>query len=146
LANLYLLVAIAAGAGLAVQLVVNTQLRLTAGSALWAAVIQFCVGLTALLVATAALRERIAVPALSRAPWWAWIGGLFGATYIVVSVLLSRRLGAAVLLASTVVGQLVAALAIDHYGWLGAPVYRLSPTRVLGAALLVAGVIMMRWR
>jgi glutaminyl-peptide cyclotransferase len=143
--NVYMLVAAVAGAGIALQLIVNTHLRMTAGSAVWAAAIQFFVGLTGLVVVGLALRERASLPGLSRAPWWIWIGGLLGATYILVSVLLSRRLGAAVLLASTVVGQLSAALLIDHYGWLGAPIYKLSFTRVLGVILLVAGVVVMRW-
>jgi transporter family-2 protein len=61
-----------------------------------------------------------------------------------VSVVLVSRLGAALLLASIVVGQLVASLLIDHYGWLGAPVHRISPARLIGAALLVAGVALIR--
>jgi transporter family-2 protein len=141
---LLMIAAALAGGGIAFQVVVNTQLRVATGSALWASAAQFVVGFTALTLVALALREPL--PHAARGPWWMWIGGFFGATYIVVSVLLSRRLGTAVLLASTVVGQLLTALAIDHYGWLGAPVNRLSTTRVLGAALLIAGVLLMRAR
>jgi transporter family-2 protein len=142
--SVLMLFAALAGGGIAFQVVFNTQLRVATGSPLWASAAQFVVGLGALTLVALALREPL--PQTARGPWWMWIGGFFGATYIVVSVLLSRRLGTAVLLASTVVGQLLAALAIDHYGWLGAPVIRLSTTRVLGAALLIAGVLLMRTR
>jgi transporter family-2 protein len=144
--NLYMLAAAIAGAGIALQLVVNTQLRVTTGSAVWAAAIQFVVGLVGLLIVGLVTREEVSTQSLGRGPWWIWTGGLLGATYIVISVLISRRLGAAVMLASTVVGQLMAAVLIDHYGWLGAPVYRLSAMRALGVAMLVGGVIIIRWR
>jgi len=35
---------------------------------------------------------------------------------------------------------------LDHYGLLGAPVVRLSVTRVLGAGFLLAGIALMRWK
>lgn len=141
--NLYLVLAVVVGAGLAVQVMVNAQLRLATSSAVWAAVLQFVVGLMGL--AAAVLILRLPLPAtLPRSPWWIWIGGLIGATYILVSVVLVSRLGAALLLASIVVGQLAASLLIDHYGWLGAPVHRVSAARLLGAGLLVAGVALIR--
>jgi bacterial/archaeal transporter family-2 protein len=142
--NIYLLIAAVAGAGIALQVIINTQLRVNTATVWWAAAVQFAVGFGGLVLAALLMREPL--PTSTRGPWWMWVGGLLGATYIVVSVVLSRRIGTAVLLASTVVGQLVMALLIDHYGLLGAPVYRLSVTRVLGVALLIAGVIVIRWR
>ena len=50
------------------------------------------------------------------------------------------------LLAAAILGQVVASLLIDHYGWLEAPVQRLSAPRLIGAALLVGGVVLIRWR
>ena len=142
--SVLMLFAALAGGGIAFQVVVNTQLRVVTASPLWASTAQFLVGLCGLTIVALVLREPL--PQSVRGPWWMWIGGFLGATYIVVSVLLSRRLGTAVLLASTVVGQLLTALVIDHYGWLGAPVSRLSANRVLGAALLISGVLLMRGR
>jgi hypothetical protein len=41
------------------------------------------------------IRERIpSSTQLGDAPWWAWIGGAFGAFYIVAAILLLPRLGA----------------------------------------------------
>ena len=39
-----------------------------------------------------------------------------------------------------------AGLLIDHWGWFGVPVHRVSPGRVLGALLLLAGMALIRWR
>ena len=143
--NLYLMFGVLAGAGVAAQAVINARLRLILGAPLWAAATQFIVGLTLLLVVALATRQPAPVTdGLARAPWWIWLGGAFGASFIVVSIVLTPRLGTALMLASVVVGQLSAALLIDHFGLFGASVIRMSPARVLGASLLVLGVILLR--
>jgi transporter family-2 protein len=112
----------------------------------WAATAQFVVGLI-LLVLFAGL-SRQALPAgadIARAPWWMWTGGFFGATFILMAVITTPALGAALMLASSIVGQLGAALVIDHYGWFGATVIPISPSRVIGVVLLAVGVILIRW-
>jgi transporter family-2 protein len=145
LTNLYLLVGAMAGAGVAAQAVINARLRVIVGAPLWAAATQFTVGLALILLVALATRQPAPLTVgLPRAPWWIWLGGVFGATFIVVSIVLTPRLGAALMLASMIVGQLVAALLIDHYGLFGAEVIRLTPVRIIGAALLVAGVLLIR--
>ena len=74
-----------------------------------------------------------------------WTGGLFGAFFILMAVITTPVLGAALMLASSIVGQLGAALVIDHYGLFGATVVPISTTRVIGVLLLAAGVILIRW-
>jgi transporter family-2 protein len=144
--NVFVLLAITAGAGLAAQVVINAELRATTQSAMWAAIIQFLVGLAGLAVAAAVWREPLATAGWGRAPWWTWTGGLLGAAYIVLSAALARQLGAALLLALVIAGQVIVSILIDHYGWFGAPVHRLSLARGIGAMLLVAGVALIRWR
>ena len=58
--------------------------------------------------------------------------------------MLTPRVGTALTLASVTVGQLLMALVLDHHGWLGGPVIRLSPLRLLGAAMLLGGILLMR--
>lgn len=145
--SLYILMAVLTGAGIAAQALINSRLRVVLGGALWAAIGQFVVGLA--LLAVLALVTRQPSPtfeAVPKAPWWVWTGGVFGAAFIVVSILLTPRMGTALTLASITVGQLLAALVLDHTGWLGAPVIRMSPVRLAGAALLCAGIVLMRSR
>jgi transporter family-2 protein len=143
----YLLIALATGSAIAVQALANTRLRVALGTPVWAAIAQFVVGLVLLLVIAALMRQPAADPGgLSRMPWWGWVGGAVGALFIVVSIVLTPRLGTALTLATITVGQLLTALLLDHYGWLGAPVVRLSVPRVLGAACLLVGIALMRWK
>jgi transporter family-2 protein len=144
--NLYILFAIAAGAGVAAQAVINGRLRFVLGAPVWAATAQFVIGLIMLLLFAMVTRQGIPAGAdIARAPWWMWTGGVFGATFILMAVVATPVLGAALMLASSIVGQLAAALVIDHYGLFGASVIPISPTRVIGVALLAAGVILIRW-
>ena len=143
----YLVVALVTGAAIAVQALANSRLRFALGTPVWAAIAQFIVGLVALVaIAIVARQPAPDTAGLSRMPWWGWVGGAIGALFITVSIVLTPRLGTAVTLATITVGQLVAALALDHFGWLGSPVIRLSLPRVLGAACLLLGIFLMRWR
>jgi bacterial/archaeal transporter family-2 protein len=145
--SLYIALALITGAGVAVQALINARLRIVLGGPFWAAIGQFIVGL--LLLAVLAVATRQSAPTLEevpRAPWWVWTGGAFGATFIIVSIVMTPRVGTAVTLASVTVGQLLMALVLDHHGWLGGPVIRLSPVRLLGAGLLLAGILLMRVR
>jgi transporter family-2 protein len=145
--NFYLLFAFVTGAGVAVQSVINARLRLLLGGPLWAAAAQFVVGLVLLLAAALVTLQPAPMTAgVGRAPWWVWTGGVFGATFIVVSIVLTPKLGATLTLASMIVGQLTAALVVDHYGLFGGTVIRMSPSRVLGVALLLFGVTLIRWK
>ena len=143
--NLYILFAMAAGAGVAAQAVINARLRFILGAPVWAAMAQFGVGLILLVLMAASMRQPVPSGAdVARAPWWMWTGGLFGATFILMAVIATPRLGAALMLASSIVGQLGTALVIDHFGLFGATVIPVTGSRVLGVVLLAVGVMLIR--
>ncbi|HET9041302.1 MAG TPA: DMT family transporter [Gemmatimonadales bacterium] len=142
---LFLLVAVLAGAMLPVQTGVNVQLRGLLGQPLAAALVSFVVGTLGLAAVVAALRVPVPVGTVwERSDWWHWSGGLLGAAYIAVTVVLAPRLGAATLIAALVAGQMAASLIVDHYGWVGFAEHAVSPMRLAGAALIVVGVVLVR--
>jgi transporter family-2 protein len=77
---------------------------------------------------------------LAGAPAWHWLGGLLGAVYITGAVVLAPRLGAATLIAAVVAGQMLSSVVLDHFGWVGFERHPATPLRLLGAALVIAGV------
>ena len=142
---LFLLLALAAGMLLPVQAGLNAQLRSALGSPVAAALVSFLVGTAGL--ATIAVLLRTPLP-LARG-WaatspWQWSGGLIGAAYVLAAIVLAPRLGAATLIAAVVAGQMIASLALDQYGLVGFPVQSLTLGRLLGAALVIAGVILIQ--
>ena len=143
--NLYMLFAVVAGAGVAAQAVINSRLRFLLGSPVWAASTQFIIGLAVLAVAAVVTRQALpSAAAIGRAPWWMWTGGLYGAAFIFMAVVATPRLGAGLTMAAAIVGQLVAALLIDHYGVFGAEVIPISAMRVVGVLLLIGGALLIR--
>lgn len=134
------------GAGLTVQVGMNATVRLALGSPVLAAVVNFVVGLTALLAVAIVGGARWTPGSVTTVPAWAWFGGLLGAVYVASTTVLGPRLGAAALLALTLAGQMLAALIVDHYGVIGFPQSPMTPARLLGAALLVAGVLLIMRR
>jgi transporter family-2 protein len=142
---LLLLLALAAGVLLPVQAGVNAQLRSVVGSPLTAALVSFLVGTAGLGTAAVILRAPTALRAAwAVSPWWFWIGGLIGALYVVATIVLAPRLGAATLVAAVVAGQMIASLLLDQYGLLGFPTHPMNGLRVLGAALVIVGVILVQ--
>ncbi len=142
---LFLLLALAAGVLLPVQAGLNAQLRSALGSPIAAALVSFLVGTAGL--ATIALLLRTPLP-LGRA-WaatspWQWSGGLIGAVYVLAAIVLAPRLGAATLIAAVVAGQMITSLVLDQYGLVGFPVHSMTLVRLLGAALVIAGVILIQ--
>jgi bacterial/archaeal transporter family-2 protein len=141
-ALLYLL-GLGVGAGLVVQVGMNSTLRAILGSPIVAALISFLVGSAALAMYLLIARTPLPVRSqLAVVPGWAWLGGVLGAFYVASSVVVGPRLGAATLLALVVLGQLVTSLLVDHFGWLGFPQHPLSLVRGAGAVLLFVGVLL----
>jgi transporter family-2 protein len=141
---LYLLAA-GAGVSFVFQQAVNANLRAEIGSPWWAGFISYIGGTLAMLAMVVALREPILTgAAMTRTSWMSWTGGIFGAIYIAISILLLPRLGAALVVALIVLGQMLGALAFDHFALLGVPENPISLPRLAGAVLLIAGVILIR--
>jgi transporter family-2 protein len=142
----YYLFAIAAGAMLPIQFGINAQLAALAGSSVRATFVSFAVGAAVLLVAMLIFaRGWPAAERLGAAPWWVWVGGCFGAFYVLGSVVTAPKLGAAALFAFILAGQAVASLAVDHFGWVGFDENPVTPGRLLGLALVAAGVAAVRF-
>src|SRR3712207_415351 len=120
---------------LPVQFGINAQLAAWIESPVRAAFVSFVVGAVALGVVTlAAARSLPASERLADAPWWVWVGGLFGAFYVLGSVVTAPRLGAATLVALILAGQAVASLLVDHFGWVGFKEQPITPGRLVGVA------------
>jgi transporter family-2 protein len=142
---LLLLLALGAGVLLPVQAGVNAQLRSSLGSPLVAALVSFVIGTVGLAALVVLLRIPLPLrSAWGATSWWQWSGGLLGAVYVVATIVLAPRLGAATLVAAVVAGQMVASVLLDQYGLVGFPVHPLSSLRLVGAGLVIGGVILIQ--
>ncbi|MFJ7566109.1 DMT family transporter [Herminiimonas sp. NPDC097707] len=141
----FILLVIVAGASVAFQQVLNANLRVQIGSPWWAAFVSYLVGLLfTLVIALVVPGPKFTETFHKVGDWLPWTGGLFGATFIAITILMVPKLGAATTISLVVVGQMLLSLTMDHFGWLGLPVQPVSLFRLIGAGLLILGVILIR--
>lgn len=138
---------LAIGVGMATQNVVNTALS-RAASVVVAAFISVTGTFLIMLVGLALNVNggRAALPTALQAPAYLWIGGVFGALLLVAAVLLVPKVGAATFVAFLVAGQLIGSLVLDQVGAFGLQKFGVTPVRVAGAVLLLAGARLIAWR
>lgn len=139
-------VALLMGLFMAVQPAINLELRRFVGSPAQAAMVSTIVSTLFLLIVVFGV-QRNPWPSLNEAlatPWWIWVGGVLGAIYVAISVVLISRLGAAFAFSLVVLGQMLTALILDRFGWFGIPMHDLSVGRVAGVVLVIGGVIAFR--
>jgi transporter family-2 protein len=133
-----------AGGMVALQAPTNVMLTRAGGSPLLAALISFAVGTLCLLAVWLASGNRPSAAPFGALPWYAWLGGLYGATYVAVAAFAVPRIGVASLITIGIAGQILMALWLDHIGALGLAKEPISLARVGGALLVVTGVVMVR--
>ena len=133
-----------AGAMVALQAPTNAMLAKAGGSPILAALISFTVGTIALFAVWLMSGNRPGSAAFGGLPWFAWVGGLYGAVFVAVAAYAAPKIGLATLITVGIAGQIAMALWMDHVGALGLPREQVNLGRVLGAALVLAGVVLVR--
>ena len=139
----YLIIALAAGVALATQSAINTQLaKAMSGEAVIATFISFAVGMIVLFfiawVKTDLWGNLSTVPSQ---PWWKLIGGILGAVVVFTTVLLAPKLGITAMLFFIIVGQLITAATIDHFGLIGMPIREVNITKFIGLIIVAFGLV-----
>ena len=139
----YLIIALAAGVALATQSAINTQLaKAMSGEAVIATFISFAVGTLVLFfiawVKTDLWGNLSTVPSQ---PWWKLIGGILGAVVVFTTVLLAPKLGITAMLFFIIVGQLITATTIDHFGLIGMPIREVNITKFIGLIIVAFGLV-----
>ena len=140
------LVALLAGGLIALQAPINAEAASRLGHPVAAAALSFCVGTTALIVLTLLFaRQSAHLETLKSLPLYMLIGGgLLGAIYVTVNIMLAPRIGIAALMALGIAGQLFTALLIDRFGLFELVERGLTLGRVSGALLVLVGALMVR--
>jgi bacterial/archaeal transporter family-2 protein len=139
--TIYLLAALAGGAILPVQVALNTLLHRYVGEPMQVTFVSYLAGTLASLAICFLARYPLPVStSLAQTSWWMWIGGCLGTLYVWSTIFATPKIGAALSLALTIAGQMIAALFLDHYGAIGLAKYSASPTRIAGVVFVVLGV------
>jgi transporter family-2 protein len=131
---------------IALQAPINAEVATRLGHPISAATMSFVVG-TIMLLALALLfaRGSTNLGALQTMPLYMLLGGgLLGAIYVTVNLMLAPKIGIAAIMALGIAGQLFTALFLDRFGMFELTVRELSLGRVSGAILVLVGALMVR--
>ena len=68
--------------------------------------------------------------------------GAMGATLVFAIAWLIPQIGAGPMTLMLLFGQIVSAMALSHFGWLGSPVQPISIINIIGALVMVGGIFL----
>ncbi|MBP5857441.1 DMT family transporter [Marivibrio halodurans] len=139
-----MLIAAFCGMCLALQAPVNASMSKTLGSPVLAATIS--IGISFLLMAAVWLTwdRGGSVAQIKALPWWAFLGAVFGAIFVVGSIMVAPVTGIALLFVCVIAGQLIGASVADHFGAFGLPVEQISLTKALGLLMVLGGAYLVQ--
>ena len=143
---LWTLLGVIAGACIATQAPINVQLGKSLNMPFAAAAMSFLAGAIALWAISFALArlQGITIDFAAPAPWLFVTGGLLGAVFVTSTIVLTPMIGTAAVMGLAITGQVLAGLTLDRVGFMGMAVREITLGRAAGAALLVAGAVMIR--
>ncbi|MGY4796043.1 DMT family transporter [Lysinibacillus fusiformis] len=141
------IVGILAGMLLAIQIAINGQLGKVLHSASHAALVSFFVG-TITLIIIVGLMDRsytnIKEPFKHSAPWWIWIGGILGGSYVLINVFLVNQIGNGQTVVLVLFGQITGSLLVEQFGLFNSIKNRIEPLQIIGLMVMIAGVFLIR--
>lgn len=138
------LYALIAGAAMSFQGVMNTRLGDKVGVLEANAFVQL-VGF-ALALTIALIFGKGDIHQLGQAPWCSWLGGVLAPVITVTVMLAIAGLSPTVAISTILLSQLTIAALIDVFGWLGSEKLPFTWQKLLGVALMVGGVLLMKWK
>jgi transporter family-2 protein len=125
------------------QAALNNSIRISVESgAVFASFVNFLVGSAILGLLCVATGEKwSSVLKLADIAPWQLAGGLLGAIFVFGTTMLAPRIGVAVMLGLVVAGQMAASLVFDRVGVLGMVERELTAARIVGAGIVIVGVL-----
>jgi transporter family-2 protein len=138
----YAAVMLAAGIGIPVLAALNAQLGQRIGAPAAAATILFAVAFAGAVLVMLATSSTGALAAAPAQPKYLFLGGLFVAFYVLSITWVAPHFGLGNAILCVLLGQMLSAAVIDHFGLMGAIVRHLTLQRAAGLALMAAGIVL----
>ena len=134
------------GALMPVQAILNTRLGRQIGGPLMGSLMSFFVGIICLFVLNLSLNYTsvVQLKPSSTSPWYIWLGGLLGAIFVGYITWVNQKQGMALTFGLVVSGQIFISLLIDHYGLLGSAIRTITLEKIIGALLIITGLVLIK--
>lgn len=135
----YAAIMLAAGIGIPVLAALNAALGTKIGSPITAAAVLFTIAVSGAWI-IAAFSGFTGLPSLHLAPKHLFLAGLLVLFYVLSITIIAPKFGVGNAVFFVLLGQIISASIIDHFGLFGAAVTQINWTRSLGLTLMVAGI------
>lgn len=140
------LLGVISGGLIALQAVTNGVLNSKMQSVFWSAAVMFGIGFIALLLLAIVIEPQHPVASnLKSVPPWSLVGGLVVGCYLLTMTSIAPKLGVPLALLSVILGQIIFAMVIEHFGFLGVSVHAIDIKKVIGLILVAAGIYLIRF-
>lgn len=139
---MFMLMMFFVGMTVAIQPSINARLAQKVG-VIESACISFGVGTLALILVLL-FSGRGAFRGIGETAWWEWTGGLFGALFVSITIIVVPRIGTAAAMAAIIAAQLITGLLLDHFGLFGFKGAPMDMKRTAGVLLLLCGAFLVR--
>lgn len=80
--------------------------------------------------------------AVGTVPKWQMIGGLLGAFFVMIQVMVVPKIGVSTTLIAVIIGQLVFGAIIDHFGLFGGNRYPIDKQKMIAILLMLAALFL----
>lgn len=145
---LWLMAGFIIGFGPPIQTAINSKLGQQVNSALMASLVSFTVGFIVLLILKTVTNKNFKLETMDKSHGKLkpihLIGGALGVIYITVNIFLMPYLGAALTTIAGMLGQMIIALIIDHFGLFGIHERKITLRKLVGISIIVIGVLFLR--
>ncbi|HQW85509.1 MAG TPA: DMT family transporter [Ferruginibacter sp.] len=141
---LWIILAFLSGTFLPIQAGLNSKLGKAGASPIYASLISFIIGVAALTLYVILTKETFSWAGLKTAPAYAWVGGVLGAFYVTVIILSFPKLGPGLTFGLVVAGQMCISVLLEHFNILVEKPNPINYMRLIGIAMIVVGVIIIR--
>ncbi|MCM0600810.1 DMT family transporter [Periweissella ghanensis] len=137
---------ILAGMLSAVQQAINGRMGTVVHSPVQATFISFLISWLVILIVTLVMHRKITIPraTFKAMPKWGWLGGVLGATFVLMTVILVPIIGAGLTVTTSLIGQILGSVLVTQMGlWrsIKSPVKRLQ---VIGIIIMLIGVLIIK--
>lgn len=134
------------GAIIPVQAILNARLGKQTSGPLMGALLSFFTGTICLLVLNMIVNGSgmFNLKQYATGPWYIWLGGLIGAIFVGYITFVNQQQGVALTFALVVAGQIFISLMIDNFGLFGSAVQTITLEKIIGAALIIGGIILIK--
>lgn len=140
----WIIIALLSGALLPIQAGLNSRLGKTLESPVYAAMVSFLVGVSAIILYIILTKQHASWVGLKTAPAYIWFGGILGAFFVTATILAFPRIGPALTFGLVVAGQVIIGVLLDHFNILVVQQHSINIWRIIGIVLIISGVIIVR--